>query len=135
MPDLSFTPSLLVPGEGAQLTNAIAGANLVAGLVCTFNASGQAVLAAATSVASAAVRGIAAGTSTTGQPCRLFSTGTIDFGADVLSPGRLYYLSSTAGGIMTEADLVAGNVTTQLGMALSARVLQLRIWSSGIVRG
>ena len=122
--------------QGAQFTQGTAGVSLSAGVVCGVDPmTGHCTQASAAAEATAAVKGVIVHPAAIGQPARLMTGGMLDLGTDVLTTGHLYFLSNSLGAIAPEADLPTLGFVSQLGVALSPRLLQLRLWSTGVARG
>ena len=88
-------------------------------------------LATATAAASAAARGIATGSFSTGQIGRFQTGETLNLGGGV-TVGQVYAVSTTLGGIAPIADLTTGHYVTPLGVGATTNNLSLSIFRSGI---
>lgn len=133
MSDLTITAASVAANSGSSVEHGVAAAALTAGqAVYKDDTTGRFGLADSNS-ATAGVRvpvGIALHAAATGQPIAVATKGPITIGA-TLTPGTIYTLSETPGGIQPSADLGSGEYTSVLGMATSASVLTLKIQSSG----
>ena len=136
MPDLVLDPTTVVPGDGSQLTNGIAGVAIVAGDVCALDPATQRfILATTANIAGARVRGVAVCSASIGQPMRVQTGGILNVGAALLTIGELYALSGlTAGKIGPVADLGAGDFVTVLGIAQTTSLLQMRLWVTELAK-
>lgn len=136
MPDLVIVPSAVVPGDGAQLTNGIAGVAIAAGDVCALDAATQRfILATVATIAGARVRGIASCSAAPGQPVRVQTGGILNVGGALLTIGEIYVLSGLAPGkIGPVADLGAGDFVTVLGIGQTTSLLQMRLWVTELAK-
>jgi hypothetical protein len=136
MPDLVLVPTAIVPGDGAQYANGIAGVAISAGEVCCLNTTTQRfVLASSGTVATARVRGIAAHSAAVGQPLRIQNGGLLNVGGPLLTVGEFYCLSGlTPGKIGPYSDVTAGDVVTILGVGQTTSLLQMRLWLTEITK-
>jgi hypothetical protein len=136
MPDLVLTPSAILPGDGAQYANGIAGVAIVAGDVCYLDTTTQRfVLATSTTLATSRVRGIAAHAAAPGQPLRMQTGGMVNLGSALLTVAELYVLSGlTPGKIGPYGDLAAGDFVTVLGIAQTPALLQMRVWQTELAK-
>lgn len=137
MADLVIVPTDVLPGEGAQYANGVAGVTIAAGDVCCLDTTTQKfVLANSAAVATARVRGIAAHGAAPNQPLRVQTAGHIVLGAGLLTVGVLYCLSGlTPGKISPNADVGAGDFVTVLGIGQSATNLLMRLWATELAHG
>lgn|SRR5262245_37285697 len=137
MPDLVLVPANILPADGAQYANGIAGVAIAAGDVCCLDTATQKfVLANSNAAATARVRGIAAHTAAIGQPVRLQSGGQMTIGTGLLTVGVLYVLSgATPGKIAPIADLTATDYVTVLGVGQTTANLLLRLWVTELAHG
>lgn len=130
--DLTITASDVLEGSGAGVGNGIAGATIAAGEVVYEDAADSAKLKLAdanTSSATAAVKGIAINSAAAGQRVSYVKSGPTTLGA-VLTVGKVYVLSATAGKIAPVADLASGWRTSILGVAKSTTSLDVQINNS-----
>jgi hypothetical protein len=113
MADLTITAASVIAGSGASIDRSgIAGATIAAGKAVYQDAATGKYLLADDNSATAAARvpaGIALNGASDGQPLAILRGGDITIGA-ALTPGVVYYLSDTPGGIGPVADLAAGNI-------------------------
>lgn len=135
MADLVITATSVLAGTGAVKENGTAGAGATAGQVVYKDASdGGKFKLADNDSATAAVRsayGITLHASANGQPLTVHKGGPLTIGA-TLTPGVVYYLSSTPGGICPVADLASGDYPTIVGIATSTTVLDVNFQASGV---
>ena len=134
MADLVLTPATVLPGDGAQLTNGIAGVALAPGDVVALDGPTQRyVLATSTTLLGAKVKGVCCCTAAPEQPMRLQTGGVLDLGGEVLTIGEVYCLSGlTPGKIGPIADVTSGDFTTILGVATATNLLALKIWQTDV---
>src|SRR5262245_36993380 len=86
MPDVTVTPANVLPGDGAQYANGIAGVAITAGDVCCLDTTTQKmILADSAALATSRVRGIAAHNAAPNQPIRLQSGGQMVLGTGLLT--------------------------------------------------
>jgi len=137
MADVVLVPSAVVPGDGAQFQNGIAGVALFAGNVVALDATTQRfILATSATVAGSRVRGIAACSAAPGQPVRVQTGGMLNVGGALLTVAELYALSGLAPGkIDPLSDVTTGDFVTVLGGGQTPSLLQLRLWTSEIAKG
>lgn len=134
MADLTITGTSVLPGTGTGKTLGNAGVAITAGQTVYFDATSNSWKLADCNSATVAQRvagGIALNGAAAGQPVEVQQTGPITIGA-TLTPGVMYYLSATPGGICPVADMVTGCYPCALGFAISATQLQLNIQSAGV---
>lgn len=134
MADIAITAANVLPGLGATLANGTAGATVTAGQVVYQDPTTGRYAPANNNNATAANRspaGIALNNASTGQPMDIIQSGPVTIGG-TLSPGVMYYLSATAGGICPVADLGAGKYPAALGFATSASVLTVKLQEAGV---
>lgn len=133
MADLVITAANVLAGSGARTKTGTAGEAVTAGQVVAL-ASDRTYMLADDNSATAAIRspkGIALHAAAAGQPLTIIERGPVNIGA-TLTPGIVYYLSDTPGGICPVADLAAGEYVSPLGIATSASTLALAIQESGV---
>lgn len=133
--DLAITPAAVVKGTGAVVRNGTAGVAITAGQTVYEDASdgNKVKLADADlSAAAATLKGVALHAAAAGQPIAYQDGGNLTLNA-VLTAGKVYVLSATAGGIAPVADLAAGWRTSLVGIALSTTSLMLLIANSDTV--
>lgn len=128
MTDIAITPANVLAGTGAMVEDITAGATITAGqVVYREGSTGKAKLADCDSDTAEArsPRGIALNGASDGQPLEILREGPITIGA-TLTPGTVYYLSATAGGICPVGDLGQGDYPVVVGIARSASVLHVK---------
>ena len=133
MPDLTITAANVIAGANSKKTPGVSGATVTAGQTVYRDPTTKKFLLADSDSPTEAVRacaGIALHAASNGQPLMIQEEGDINLGA-TLTVGEIYVLSDTAGGIMPEADLEAGDYVTVLGVASSASNLKMKIVASG----
>lgn len=134
MADIAITAANVVAGTGATTTSAKAGAAITAGQVAYLDQTTGLVSPAQNNSATPAVRssyGIALNGAAAGQPVLVLQSGPVTIGG-VLTPGVMYYLSATPGGICPVADLGVGKYPGALGFAISAAVLSVKLQEAGV---
>jgi hypothetical protein len=133
MADISVTVASVQPGTGAQHTIGIAGATITAGQsVYLDSATNTVKLADAdASDAVAAAVGISQHAALSGQPIAYQTGGNMTFNA-VLTAGKIYCVSATAGGIAPSADVTTNWRTSILGVATSTTNLAMNLNISGV---
>jgi hypothetical protein len=135
MADLVITAASVIAAAGGTVDRSgIAGATITAGKAVYQDAATGKYLLADDNSATAAARvpaGIALNGASDGQPLAILRGGDITIGAAV-TPGVVYYLSDTPGGICPVADLASGEYPCALGIAKSATVIALDINPSGV---
>ncbi len=126
MTDLSVTAANCVVSTPSSMEHGTAGETIAAGkAVYKSSTTGKWMLAdsnSATAEARAATHVALCGSSLN-QPITV-GKGRITLGA-TLTPGLAYYLCDTPGGICPIADVGAGEYVCQIGLALSASVLDV----------
>lgn len=133
--DISVTAASVLKGTGASTATGIAGATITAGQPLYADSSASNTLKPADcdlSSAAATVVGISLHAALTGQPITYLTAGNMTFNA-VLTTGKAYISSATAGGIAPIADLATGWYTTMLGIATSTTNLSVNIVASGAI--
>lgn len=134
MADLAITVANVRSLGGSKTANGTAGVALTAGQQLYYDAaSGTWKLADCDSATAAArsPKGIALHAASANQPIRVHRQGPIVIGA-TLTPGVVYYLSGTAGGICPVADLTTGDYPTIIGIAKSSTVLDVLFHEAGV---
>lgn len=120
--DISFLPT----GVGQDAIVAVAGENLAAGDIVYFNGSGQVFKADATAIGKQA-RGYVNAAVISAANATVFFDDT-NTGKTGLTPGATYYLSATAGAIITDpTSLTTGQIVQEIGFATSATSLRVNI--------
>lgn len=128
MADLVITAANVVAAAGASRTAGVAGAVITAGQAVYLDAAtGKFLLADSNAVAAAArvPLGIALNSAAANQPLQV-GWGEITIGA-TMTPGLVYYLSDTPGGICPVADVGSGEYVCVIGIAASASLLSVKI--------
>lgn len=136
MPDLVVVPASVVPGDGAQITNGIAGVALAAGDLVALDAPTQTyVLASSATAAGARLRGVASCSAAPGQPVRIQTGGVLNLGSALLTVGEIYSLSGlTPGKIAPVSELAAGDFVSVLGVGQTTSLLQIKIWITALAK-
>lgn len=133
--DISVTASAVIKGTGAATTSGIAGGTITAGQPLYSDTSASNKMKPADcnlSSAAATVAGIALHGAELDQPIVYLTGGNLTFNA-VLTIGKAYIASATAGGIAPIADLATGWYTSLLGIATSTTNLAVNIINSGAI--
>ena len=136
MADLTITAANVVQGANAMTEAGLAGVLIATGRVVYRDVATRKFLLADTNSATAESRrpfGISLNGAATNQPVMVQKSGDINFGSDILTPGVVYYLSATAGGICPIADLTTGDYPCVIGMAKTAAILTIDIQTTGAV--
>lgn len=134
MPDITVDPTKVIRKKGSY-TSSVAGAPITAGQAVAL-VGGKVVLASAASADTVKAVGIALNSAAAaGQPVTVLgSGGQVEIADAGMTPGMAYYVSVTAGGICTRADLAAGNSVCLIGLADSATLLNIDAqYSSAII--
>lgn len=132
MSDISVTASSVLKGSGALTQNGTAGEAITAGQTLYLHSDGTLRLADVDlSAAAATVVGISLHAAGTGQPLQYQYGGAITFNA-VLTAGKVYVATATAGGIALVADLTTNWRTSILGYATSTTSMTLQIINTGV---
>lgn len=140
MADLSITAASVVKatiaGNPVKTKTGTAGAAITAGQAVYRDAATNTVKLADAdlSAAAAAVVGVALHGAASGQPVTYVTEGPVTVG-NILTAGKLYVLSATAGGIAPSSDLAAPLRTGLIGYGYSATVLYVKVIATGIVHG
>lgn len=128
--DLTITATSVVPDDGYQYVDMVAGETITAGQVVYQSSSGVCKKAhCETSATTATVKGIALNGGATSQPIRVMTAGTYTVG-DTTTVGKIYVLS-TAGLIAPVSDLAQNDYVSILGVATTAAKIKLAINNSG----
>ncbi len=133
MSDLVITAANVQRVSGTVRAGA-AGVALAAGQM-VYKDAADGKLKLADSDAAAALRecvGMMLNSGANGHPVDIMDDGVVTLGA-ILTPGVIYVLSDTPGGIMPAADLETGDYVTIVGVAVSTTQLKLKIWNTGAV--
>jgi len=134
MADISITATSVIKGTGAVVKNGIAGASITAGQTLYIDTANSDVLKLAVgngTTLQSTVEGIALHAAASGQPIAYQKGGALTLNA-VLTAGKAYVASGTAGGIAPIADLTTGWKTSLLGIAGNTTSLQVQIINSGV---
>lgn len=135
MADVTVTAANVVPAAGYSAeTNYLAGATITRGQAVYLSAANTWLLADADASALAAgstAVGISLSDVVATQPMLVMQSGVLSFGA-VLTKGKIYCVSATAGGIAPYADLTTAANVTILGIASATSNLTMRQWASSI---
>lgn len=133
-------PTLVVAVSGSQTTEGIAGATITAGQVLYLDSSTKTYKLADrdTETALAEAKGIALNACSTGQSVRILTKGKIDLGtAGDTKVGKIYVVSTTAGGIDEVDDIALGvppdEYVTILGVGHTTQIINVNIFISGVV--
>lgn len=135
MADISVTASSVVKGSGATTQTGIAGAAITAGQTLYIDTANSNVLKLCDvdlSELGATCCGIALHAASTGQPITYQDAGAITFNA-VLTAGKVYVATATAGGIALVADLATNWRTSIVGYATSTTSMTILIRNTGVV--
>lgn len=136
MADISVTAANVLVGTGASTAYGTAGETITAGqTVYIDTADGNKIKKGDCDSGTVVVRtlaGVALNGGATGQPIKYITAGPYTVGGTVVA-GRVYVLSDTAGGIMPESDLEAGDYLSILGWGKSTTEIQVDITNSATV--
>jgi hypothetical protein len=134
MADISVTAASVLKGTGATTQNGIAGVSITAGQPLYLDSATNTLKLADVDLSSAAatVVGIALHAAGAGQPIQYQDGGAMTFNA-VLTAGKVYVATATAGGIALIADLATNWRTSILGYATSTTSLTVRIINTDVV--
>jgi hypothetical protein len=134
MADVTFTAASIKPAANAQTQEVTFGATITQGLFVYLDSTTNTVKLAdvTTSVATAAVYGIALTSGAAGQP------GVIQTGGNVttsvhLSLASPVYILSASGKMCPAADLATNDYITIIGVATTTSNLRLSINASGVL--
>lgn len=136
MADLVITAASVVADPSAARVSGQAGEAITAGKAVYLSSTSKKWMLADSNSATAEAKragGIALNGAALNQPLVVCTGGPITMGA-TLVPGDPYYLSETPGGIQPAADLGAGENVCQLGLAISASVLNVAIQNPGVTK-
>lgn len=137
MANLSPTASAVVPVTGATLESSyLAGATLARGnsvyldsATATWKLADTNVSAA---VAGSAGLGICLNDAAANQPVTVMIAGSLGLGA-ILTVGKVYCVSATAGAICPYEDLTTADRVSILGVASTTSNLLVKPWATGVV--
>lgn len=130
--DISVTAASVLAGTDATFATGVSGATITAGQPVYIDTSDSNKLKACDCDASdlaSTVAGIALHAALAGQPLKYQTGGNLTFNA-VLTTGKCFISSATAGGIAPIADLTTGWRTSILGVATSTTNLKMSILNS-----
>lgn len=132
MADIAVTAASVKPGASAVTKNGIAGEAISAGQ-SVFKAADQTIQLCENDQAAidAACVGVALNDAAVDQPVSYAVTGEITFNA-VLAAGQVYIVGAAPGGIAPEADAVAGEFVTVVGVGLSTTSMKMGLLQSGV---
>lgn len=137
MANFTWTAADVLPGSGGAKTVKTAGEAITRGMPVVESSSK--VYKADANHATAALKGKVDGIALSdavgdGAPIIIGSSDiTVTFGAGVFdSAGQAVYLSATAGALAPEADLVAGDRVTLVGVSTSETALKLFVTQTSI---
>lgn len=136
MADLVVTAANVVADPSAGRDQGQAGEAIIAGKAVYKSSTTKKWMLADSNSATAEARkavGIALNGASLNQPLVVCTGGPVTIGA-TLVPGDPYYLSETPGGIQPAADLGTGENVCQLGLAVSASVLNVAIQNPGVTK-
>lgn len=135
MADLTITAANVSPGAGATLDTGTAGATITAGQVLYKDTtdSNKLKLADQDAQATALVAGISLHGAASGQPLDYIKSGTLNLVGGV-TIGRIYAVSSTAGGIGSATDVTTGKWVTTLGIGTATSALSVKVHVGGVAR-
>jgi hypothetical protein len=133
MADLSITAASVLAGSGATTARGTAGATITAGQLLYLDSSDNELKLADSNdtAAKATVVGVALHASLDGQPLAYLTSGNITIGATV-SLGKVYVLSTTAGGIAPIDDIASTEYISVLGVATTTAIITVNIQNSGV---
>lgn len=125
MADLVVTAANVVKGAGAVTATGIAGESITQGeAVYKKAADNEYYSTTAFTAAEAVFAGIALCAAASDQPIVIQTEGSIDIGATV-TVGTVYCLSEAGGGICPNADLIASDYCTMVGVGTAADTIKL----------
>ena len=132
MADITITAANVKKGTGAQTQEGTAGESITAGMPVYLKSSDSKLYKADANVTSAeaAIVRVALHVASADQPLIYQTSGPLTIGGTVVA-GTAYYVSATAGGICPFADLSSTNYASQVGVATSTSVLQVRLYATG----
>jgi len=117
--------NMMPVGIGAEIASILTTEDLAAGdWVNIYNSSGAKCRKADATVVGKEARGFVLASSTSAQSAVVYFPGKTNNGLTGLTPGAIYFLSTTAGqGVATTPPSGAGNIVQELGVADSATQL------------
>jgi hypothetical protein len=133
MADLSITAANVVAVSGATTARGTAGATITAGQLVYLDSSDNELKLADSNdtAAKSVVVGVALHASLDGQPLAYLTSGQITIGATV-SLGKVYVLSTTAGGIAPIDDIASTEYISVLGVATTTAIITVNIQNSQV---
>ncbi len=132
MVDLVVVPANVQPGPGSIERTGTAAVPITAGDSVFIDSSGAIDLCENDqTIVEAACRGVALNDAAIGQPIRYVVSGEVDMGA-ITAAGQVYIVGAAPGGIAPEADAIAGEFVTIIGVGVSANNIKLGITQSGV---
>ncbi len=137
MADLTITAANVIADSRARISEGVAGATITAGKVIYIDPVSDTLKLADSNSSTAAARspvGIALHGAFAGQPLQFAESGPVTMGA-ALTPGVVYYLSDTPGGICPVGDVGDAEYAVILGIAISNSVLKFKVLESGVAIG
>ena len=123
--DGKIDPTFMPNGIGADSITATAGEALVAGDMVYISGTGTILKADATTPAKAARGYVLAAVLNAATATVFFDESNT--GVSGLTPGATYYLSATAGAVVTAPPTTAGQIVQEVGFAVSATNLHINI--------
>ena len=133
MADLVITAASVSADGAAAIDVGTAGATITAGQSIYKDAtdSNKLKLADADTLAASIAAGISLNPASSGQLVRYVKAGTLNLGSGV-TPGRVYAVSTTAGGIAAIGDIGIDDYPTVLGVGTSASAIMVGIIPSRV---
>lgn len=130
--DISVTASSVVPGADYNYVDGTAGETLTAGQVVYLKSSDSKYWKAQCDGTAAEVTaiGVALNGASANQPVRIFTSGNLNPGGTVVV-GKIYLVSTAAGGIMPVDDLTTTHKVTLLGVGTTASNIAIKIHNTG----
>ena len=132
MADLVVTAANVIRGTNATVGTGDAGETITAGQ-CVYKDTtdlNKYKRCDNSAEASARIAGIALSGASNGQPISFVMAGDVNPGA-VVTVGEIYLVSTTAGGIAPEADVVSTEYVSIIGVGTTASNIQVKINISG----
>jgi hypothetical protein len=135
--DLTITVGNMVPVAGSNVeTQFLAGATITRGQSVYLDAATStwklADVDLSASAAGLTAIGISLSDVVATQPMIVQKEGDLAFGA-ILTVGKVYVVSATAGGICPIADITTNGRITVLGIATTTSNLKIKTWVTGVV--
>ncbi len=132
MPDIVVTAANVIRGTNATIGSGDAGETITAG-ECVYKDTtdlNKYKRCDNSAEASARIAGIALNGASDGQPISFVMAGDINPGGTVVV-GEIYLVSTTAGGIAPEADVVSTEFVSIIGVGTTTSNIQVKINVSG----